>query len=150
MNWEIWVIIAILLLIIELFIPTLVALSLCVASLGAALVAYYTGPSFTWPLVTFSLIGFVFFFLIRPLAIKLWFSKAKQYRTNIDALINTVAIVTEEIDPHKDTGRVKIHGDDWRAISLHNEVIKKAEKVIVRKVDSTVLVVEPYNNKKEK
>ena len=59
--------------------------------------------------------------------------------TNADALIGRQAIVTEEINPDKNTGRVKIDGDDWKAEA--SEVLAVGEKVEVVSRDSIILKV---------
>jgi len=64
--------------------------------------------------------------------------------TGQQGIVGEVGVVIEKIDPE---GRIKIHGEIWRATS--DIGIKPKEKVIVRKVlDGLVLFVEPYQKKK--
>ena len=50
-------------------------------------------------------------------------------------------MVTEEIDNLKNTGRVRIGKEEWRADSDTDEVIPQGKTVDVTRVDGTHLVV---------
>ena len=61
--------------------------------------------------------------------------------TNIDAIIGRIAIVSEEIDPKTNTGRVKLDGDDWKAESEDGNPHESGERVrIVSRDGITVRV----------
>jgi membrane protein implicated in regulation of membrane protease activity len=62
-------------------------------------------------------------------------------KTNTDALINRDAKVVEEINPDKNTGRVSIDGDLWRAKSSSGELIEQNKQVIVISIESTIVTV---------
>lgn len=142
MTWEFWAIIGSILLIIELFIPTLVALSLSVACFVTSIFAYvFDLTTLTMQLVIFSVTGLFLFLIIRPIALKLWFNKNPEIKTNSEALIGAEGMVTETIDNMNNTGRVLVMGDDWKAKSSNDDIIDKGSKVIVEKVDSTILIV---------
>jgi len=64
-------------------------------------------------------------------------------------LIDQIGVVDEKIDPIEHTGRVIVGGDNWKALSLNDEVIEKGEKVQVKKIDGVKLYVIPYKSKKE-
>ena len=60
--------------------------------------------------------------------------------TGQQGIVGEIGVVIEKIDPE---GRIKIHGEIWKAAS--DIVIKPKQKVIVKKVlDGLVLFVEPY------
>ncbi len=142
MTWEFWAIIGSILLIIELFIPTLVALSLSVACFVTSIFAYvFVDLTLTMQLVIFSVTGLFLFLIIRPIALKLWFNKKPEIKTNVEALVGAEGMVTETIDNMNNTGRVLVMGDDWKAKSSNDDIIDKGSKVIVEKVDSTILIV---------
>ncbi len=69
------------------------------------------------------------------------FRNGDKVKTNTDALEGKRGRVTEAIDFSKNTGRVFVYGDDWRAMSENGEVIKENEMVEVVKIDSTILIV---------
>lgn len=142
MTWEFWAIIGSIMLIIELFIPTLVALSLSVACFVTSIFAYvFDLTTLTMQLVIFSVTGLFLFLIIRPIALKLWFNKKPEIKTNVEALVGAEGMVTETIDNLNNTGRVLVMGDDWKAKSSNDEIIEKGSKIIVEKVDSTILIV---------
>ena len=56
-------------------------------------------------------------------------------------MINRYAKVVEEINPDKNTGRVSIDGDLWRAKSSSGELIEQNKQVIVISIESTIVTV---------
>ena len=78
---------------------------------------------------------------VRPFVVKFLLKQKYEVLTNADALVGRQAIVTEEINPDKNTGRVKIDGDDWKAEAA--EFIAVGEKVEVVSRDSIILNVKP-------
>ena len=69
--------------------------------------------------------------------------KNSKIKTNADALVGKVGRVVEVIDNNKSQGRVIVEGDNWRAETENNEIVKEGEKVEVVKVNSTILIVKP-------
>jgi len=142
--WQIWVIIAILLFIVEIFIPTFFAASLAIGSIAAAIFSFL-GFGIEVQFIVFSLGTLAIFFAIRPFMLKYAHRKNGQIGTNVDALIGKTAKVTVTIDNSKNEGRVVFEGDDWRAETENSEILEPGSKVEILKVDSTVLIVKPLN-----
>lgn len=65
--------------------------------------------------------------------------------TNADAVIGTVGIVVEEIDPLKSTGRVMVSGINWMAKSSTGKPISLGQTVQVLKIAGASLIVVPIN-----
>jgi len=63
-------------------------------------------------------------------------------KTGADRLIDEKGIVQEEIDPAAGTGIVQVEGERWRAKTDDEEIISEDERVIVRNIEGTTLVVE--------
>ncbi len=63
--------------------------------------------------LVFAGLGLILVFATRPLCKKLF--KGKSAKTNTDALIGEIALVTEEISNIKEQGEVKLHGLRWSA-----------------------------------
>ena len=61
--------------------------------------------------------------------------------TNADRVINSDAVVVEEIDNIKSTGQVKIDGKIWTARSSDNENIPPNSIVVVEKIEGVKLIV---------
>ena len=59
-------------------------------------------------------------------------------KSNVDALIGSLAVVTEDISPNK-AGKVKIEGEIWLAVSQDDIKVNENAKIV--SVDGTKLVV---------
>jgi len=65
----------------------------------------------------------------------------KSTPTNSELNVGKSAVTIEEIDNARGTGRIKLDGVDWRAVSADNSVIAKDTVVTVTEVQSAKLVV---------
>ncbi len=149
-SWQIWVIVGVLLLIMEIFTPGFVVACFGVACLVAAIFAAF-GASFTVEVVVFCVASLVAFFTVRPLFVKRIYRSDKDAaaRTNVDALAGKVGLVTERIDPSIGKGRAALGGDDWRATSTDDSVIESGERVEVIRVEGTKLFVKKIAKNQE-
>ncbi|MBK9415897.1 MAG: NfeD family protein [Flavobacteriales bacterium] len=140
-QWHWWAGLSILLFIAEIFVPGFFLLCLGIGGAGASLTAALgLGPSFQ--LIAFSAFSLVAFFTIRPLLMKrMW--NAPDVRTNVDALVGQRGRVTQDFDPGLRLGRVSAAGDDWRAESVNDRVLRVGDLVEVVRVESNTLVVKP-------
>ena len=138
--YQIWLIAAIILVIIELLSAGFGVICFAIGALFSALVAYFT-PNILWQLLVFAAVSLLTFIFLRPVLIKLLERKTKDVKTNADALIGKIGVVSETIDADKNTGRVAIDGDDWNAVTADGSVINKGEKVKVVSRDSIILTV---------
>lgn len=140
--WHWWLAGACFLFILEIFTPALVAACLGVGCAGAALAAWLgAGPEVQW--LIFSLVSAVTFWGVRPFVKKVAFKGSHNLKTNVEGLKGKTGRVLESVNNKEGTGRVWVEGDDWKAVSAHNEEILEAGALVrVIKVDSTILVVE--------
>ena len=138
--WHIWLIVAALFFIVEIFSYTFVFLCFSLGCIASGICAYF-GLGLTGQILLFSIITFISFFTVRPLIRKYVFRDDDNVKTNSDALAGQKGRVTETIDFTKNTGRVFVYGDDWKAISEDYTVIAENEMIEVIKVDSTTLIV---------
>jgi membrane protein implicated in regulation of membrane protease activity len=136
MRWEVWIIIAIFLLIIEVFTTTFFFISLAAGAVGAGLAAAF-GASIEFQLFLAAIFTLVSFIWARPILQKF----SQKHPTNTDALIGQLGRVSERIDVLAGTGRVALDGDDWRAVAVGESFIEMGTQVEVVKVDSTILHV---------
>ena len=88
----------------------------------------------------FAVVTLLAFVLVRPVVLKLFHNKSKEVLTNIDALVGKMAIVSEEIKPVVG-GRVKVDGDDWKAVTADGSPVEVGKVVLILKVDSVILTV---------
>lgn len=140
--WHIWIIVAILLLIIEIFTPTFLAACVAIGCISAG-VTSSLDFGIEIQLISFSIGTLFSFFGIRPFMLKYAHKHSGKVKTNMDALVGKTGRVTITIDSSLNQGRIVVEGDDWRAETENNEVINQGEKVEVVKLNSTILIVKP-------
>ncbi len=142
-TWHILIAIGIIAFIAEIFTAGFISGAVGIGLMFAA-IGNYIELEIEWQILLFAFGVILTYFLIRPIITKYGYRKDK-IKTNQDALINKNGIVTEEIHPMKNTGRIKIDGDDWKAKSLNNEIIHVGTIVTVVEIESIVLIVKSLN-----
>lgn len=138
--YQIWLIAAIVLVIIELLTAGFGVICFAIGALFSALLDFL-GASLLWQLLVFAAASLLAFFFLRPIFIRLLDRKTKDVKTNADALIGRVGVVSETIDVAQNQGRVAVDGDDWKAITADGSVIQKGQKVEIVSRDSIILTV---------
>lgn len=138
--WHIWIIAAIFFFIIEIFTPGFVLACLGIGCLISGLAAILNF-NFQIQVLAFSITTLIVFFGIRPFILKYLFKASATIETNVDALIGKTGRVAVKIDPESNSGRVIVEGDDWRALSVDDDIIDAGKKVIILKVTGTKLLV---------
>lgn len=139
-QWHIWIIVAIALFIFEVFTLDFFLACLGIGSLFGGLAAAL-GLGIKTQILIFSIVSLIVFIVIRPFVLRYIFTRHPTVKTNVDALVGATGFVCETVDPGNNTGRVKVAGDDWRAISIDGTVIKEGEQVEIVKVEGTKLFV---------
>ena len=139
--YQIWLIVAIVLVIIELLTAGFGVICFAVGALFSALAAFLGVDSLVWQLLIFAVASVLCFIFLRPVVLRLLDKKSKDVKTNADALIGKTAMVSETIDSSANQGRVAVDGDDWKAVSADGSVINKGEKVEIVSRDSIILTV---------
>ena len=91
-------------------------------------------------LIVFLLVGLALVVATRPLCRK--FLTVKEEKTNVDALVGKVCIVTEEICNIEERGEVKLSGLCWSARAADGRVIAVGEQVTVKEIQGVKLIVE--------
>ena len=139
-GWHIWVIIALVFVIIEIFTTGFAVMCISFGCLFGAL-ASALDWELKWQLLVFAVGTVLAFMTVRPLVYKFFYDKKNEVKTNAEALIGRKAIVTERIEGELNPGRVKIDGDDWKAVSLDSEPIEVGMAVEVTALNSVILTV---------
>lgn len=142
--WQIWVAIALIMVIIEIFTTGFFAICPAIGAAGAAISSSVT-DSLAWQITVFAVITLLSFIFVRPFINRTLNKPKDSHKSGIEALIGREAIVEVGIDPATGKGRVAIDGDSWKAVSEKREKIEKGEKVTVLKVDSIILTVRKTN-----
>jgi inner membrane protein len=138
MNWQMYLVLGLLLMIAEAFISTFFLFPIGVSLLLTALIAPYA--NLTVELVFFSLMS-ILTFIFSMKYIKPRFM-AKKNLSGVDSLVGRVVPVFEEINESTGTGSVKVYADEWRALPTEiNQVISKNERVKIDKIEGNKVYV---------
>jgi membrane protein implicated in regulation of membrane protease activity len=136
--WWIWMAIAAFFVVAEIFTMGFFLLWFGVGAAVAGVLALAgLGPA--WQLGSFVVISAILFAVSRSFAEK--FTKKQPPGIGADRFVHKKGVVIQEIDNMKNTGRVRIGKDEWRADSHADEIIPKGQTVEVISVDGTHLVV---------
>ena len=136
--WWIWMIVAAFFLIAEIF---TMGFFLFWFGIGAAVagVLALLGVGVGWQLAAFVLVSGVLFVASRRFAER--FSKKQPPGIGADRMVGAEGVVLEEIDNVKNTGRVRVKKDEWRADSEMGEIMPEGTRISVTRMDGTHLVV---------
>ena len=136
--WWIWVIVGVLLIIGEIFTAGFFLIWFGIAAIIAGIIAFFE-LSVVWQGVAFLIISGILLAGTRQLAER--YTKKQPPGIGADRFIGKVGVVLEDIDNDKNTGRVRVEEDKWRADSLEGDIITKDSKVQVIKIEGTHVVV---------
>lgn len=140
MEWMyvFWLILAIILIIIELNTMNLTTIWFAIGSIGAMIVAIFLPEWFILQLVVFLVISIISLILTRRyISERLHASGVK---TNVNALIGRIVVVTKSIEEHK-YGEVKVDGNYWTAKSATGEPIEVGSEVEILEISGVKLIV---------
>ena len=138
--WQIWAVIAIVCLILELSSGDFFIICF---SIGAvfAIIGAVCDLSVYWQIFIFAIFSLLSVLFVRPVALR-WLHKNEPNKpSNADALIGRTGKVTETI-PAGDNGYVQIDGDLWKAVSNSDTEIAVGTTVRVIGRESTIITVE--------
>lgn len=137
-NWQIWCIAGIVLLILEMFTPAVFFINLAFAAFIAAIFAK-AGISVLAQSVVFAVFSVVFIVFLRPLMVKK--IKNGNFLTGIGGkYIEHEAKVVKEVT--KEDGRIALYGEEWNARAIDDEVIPVGAMVKIKSNDSLIMYVE--------
>lgn len=139
--WQIWLLIAALFVVIEIFTSGFAVACFSVGCVFGAILAACE-LSLTWQVVAFAIGTFLAFVFIRPIVMKYLDKKTNDngVKTNMDSIIGKTAVVTEKIEENG-FGRVKIDGDDWKAQTSDGSAVEVGTKVKIEAFESIILTV---------
>jgi membrane protein implicated in regulation of membrane protease activity len=105
------------------------------------MITSFITPNITIQIVVFFVVSVILLLATKPLTNKFLSSKS-EVSSNVDALMGKRAKVIEDIKPIDGTGKVKINGEVWKAITEDiNATIPKDSEVTVIAVDGVKLIV---------
>ena len=122
----------------ELASQQLICIWFAAGSLGA-LIASAAGGSVTLQLIIFVALSLLLLIFTRPILRKVLSFELKD--TNAKQDIGKLAVVIQEIDPSKGTGRARLGDAEWMAVAAPELVIPVGTTVRVEKIDGAKLYV---------
>ncbi len=135
----IWTIILIGMILIELVTQGLTTIWFAGGALIALVLALAGTP--VWVQVAaFLAVSILLLVFTRPLAQK--YFNTNRSRTNVESLVGKEAIVLEEIDNIRESGKIKLNGLEWTARSFGGENIPKDSIVTVHHIEGVKAIVE--------
>lgn len=138
--WQLWVLITVLCLILELTSGDLFILCFSIGALVTAVISAI-GLGFYGQLAVFVVASVLSIFFVRPSLVKRLHGRNKERLSNADALMGRIGRVSEAIE--KDGyGRVAIDGDDWKAVSADGSYVPLGQNVRVVGRESIIITVE--------
>ena len=140
LPWQIWMILGIGFIIIEIFDPAFFFISLGIGAIITSLLSLipFLGRNIPLQILIFAILSFISFLYMRKLGKKLLSNTGSN--TNVYALKGKNGIVTKEI-PSEGKGYVKIGGEEWPAIEVEQKAIELGAKVIVEGIDGNKVIV---------
>ena len=136
--WEYWCAFAIVLVLFEMFTPTLFFINLALGAFCAALFAYFI-HSLIYQSLVFALTSIVFLLLVRPFFLAKMNNHSKS--TGIEAkYFGATARVVKEVTAS--SGRIAIYGEEWDARVEDNSVIPVGSQVKILRNESLVMFIE--------
>ena len=136
--WQVWGIIAVICLILELTSGDFFIICFSIGGVFAVIAAAL-GLNIYWQLFIFALFSLLSIFFVRPVALR-WLHKNEPNKpSNADALLGRTGKVTEAVKTDE-AGYVQIDGDLWKAISKTEIPVGTTVRVIGR--ESTIITVE--------
>jgi membrane protein implicated in regulation of membrane protease activity len=138
-RWA-WICIGLLFLLAEVFTAGFVLACFGVGAFAAAVPAFL-GLGFVTQLLTFIVVSTLAVLFSRRFADRV--TGAQPQGLGVDRVLGKQALVIETIDPDSPAGRVRVDVEEWRADSVHSEVIPEGTRVEVLGIDGTRLRVRP-------
>ena len=141
-NWFVvlWLVVVVAFLVVELSTVTLTSIWFAAGGLIALFVAML-GGEFAFQMIAFLIGSFAMFFATKPWADKV--INAKKTSTNADRVVGEEVRVLERISNLDQTGRVVVHGQDWMARTVDDNIkIEQGELVRVLRISGVKVIVE--------
>ena len=135
--WQIMLIVSIVFLLLETFVPAMFFLNLAFAALVSAILAVFI---FNWEIIVlaFIILSFLALYFLRPFLIG---KRDKSKETgNQEKYIGKVVKVIQKVDKY--SGAITIYDERWEARALNDDVYEVGQEVRIVKNESLIMYVE--------
>ena len=137
--WQMWAVVAVICLIMELMAGDFFIICFSIGSVFAAITAALGGGIYL-QLLMFAIFTLISLFWVRPFAQRYLHKGEDQRVSNADALIDRQGRVIETVKADG-FGRVQIDGDIWKAVTNEPQDIHEGKNVRVVGRESTIITV---------
>lgn len=124
--------------VVEALTAGLVSIWFAVGALAALIGAFCGGGIWVQGLL-FIAVSAASFIFVRSRAVKS--IKGSKEKTDIDRIVGSEVVITEEVDNKKHSGRASINDVEWKVKSSDGEVIGQGETAVVEKIEGVRLIV---------
>ncbi len=144
MEWWIWILLGLLLLLAELLTPG--GFYIIFFGIGAVVVGVLAGFNAAGPLwfqfILFSILSVLTLWLFREKLLQL---TQGERRENVDSLVGETAVATEEIHLN-DVGKAELRGTSWNARNVGDKPLTRGQRCIVERVEGLTIFVRAEQN----
>lgn len=139
MEWWIWILLGLLLLLAELLTPG--GFYIIFFGIGAVVVGVLAGFNAAGPLwfqfILFSILSVLTLWLFREKLLQL---TQGERRKNVDSLVGETAVATEEIHLNA-VGKAELRGTSWNARNVGDKPLTRGQRCIVERVEGLTIFV---------
>ena len=145
--WTIWAVVAMVCLIMEMSSGDFYITCFGVGALVALVASLFAVPLWA-QVIVFAVFSVLSIFFLRPHLVALMHRGSDERLSNAQAIIGRVGEVSETVKAGG-YGRVKLDGDDWKAVSVDGSDIAKGEEVEILSRDGLTVSVRALRASKE-
>ena len=138
--WQLWVVAGILALVIEMITPDMIVGSLGFGCFSASITAF-VGGGVQPQLVTFIATTFLVMVGLRPVVKRVIYRGTDEHIVGVQSLIGQQGVVVDSVSGGLESGRVKLGGEEWRALSQSGQALEEGTRVVVVQVEGNSVVV---------
>lgn len=144
MEWWIWILLGLLLLLAELLTPG--GFYIIFFGIGALVVGVLAGFNAAGPLwfqfILFSILSVLTLWLFREKLLQL---TQGERRENVDSLVGETAVATEEIHLNA-VGKAELRGTSWNARNVGDKPLTRGQRCVVERVEGLTIFVRAEQN----
>ncbi|GAB4276983.1 MAG: hypothetical protein Kow0056_07990 [Coriobacteriia bacterium] len=138
-----WVVLAVILIVLEIFTAGFFMLPFGIGAIAAAVVTVFAEEAVVWQWVAFLLVSFVSLVALRRVAARITHEPPE--KVGADRVLGKTGIVIEELDPTSTKGRVRIETEEWRAETPDGTPLPVGVKVRVERIEGARVIVVPLD-----
>ena len=138
--WYIWLIIAGIFLIFEIFTAGFLVFWLSIGALISMIVSFFTS-NIAIQTAVFVVSSAILIFATKPFVKK--FAKTKTVKTNAFSIVGQNGIVIKDIDSINSKGQIKVDGEVWSAVGKNDVNIEKGTEVEIVEIKGVKAIVTP-------